>query len=197
METNQHLNNASEGEAVVNPTAEVKQEAKPEVKTFTQEEVDAIVNKRLAKERRKVEEANKLAQMSAEERAEYNYQSKLAELSSREEELNKREAEYNQREMLTQTQKELMDRNLPSEFAKLLVTDEAETTKSNIDAFAKAWGEALEKAVNAKLQTAVKEPRATRSDKGIPRKDAKKMTLAERAALKASDPEAFNKLFKR
>lgn len=105
METNQHLNNTSEGEAVVNPTAEVKQEAKPEVKTFTQEEVDAIVNKRLAKERRKVEEANKLAQMSAEERAEYNYQSKLAELSGREEELNKREAEYNQREMLTQTQK--------------------------------------------------------------------------------------------
>ena len=178
-------------------TAEVKQSDEPKGRLFTQDELDAIVNKRLAKERKKIDEANKLAQMSADERAKYQYDNKVAELSEKEKELNKREADFNKRAMLNQTQQELMTKNLPIDFAHLLVNDSAEVTKDNINLFEKNWNEALEKAVNEKLKTAVKEPRATRSDKGIPRKDAKKMTLAERAALKASDPEAFNKLFKR
>ena len=197
MDSNQQENNAQTSEQESNPTAEVK-ESKPEVKTFTQEEVDAIVNKRLAKERRKQDEALKLSKMSEEEKNDYQYKSKLAELQRQEEELNKRESEFNKRAMLTQTQQELINRNLPTEFANLLVTDNAESTKANIDVFNKSWNEALSKAVDARIKTAAKEPRANRNnDNSMARKDAKKMSLEDRAQLKASDPERFNQLFGR
>lgn len=195
METKQQLDsNASEG--VVEPTAEVQEETpKQEVRTFTQDEVDAIVNKRLAKERKKQEEANKLAQMSAEERANYQYESKLSKLSEKEKQLEQRETEFNQKAMLNQTQQELIARNLPVEFANLLVTENAETTKANIDTFNAKWNDALAKAIDAKIQLASKEPRVSQNK--LTRKDAKKMSLAERAQLKAENPEEFNKLFKK
>ena len=201
METNQQNNNIESNPNVdVNPTAEEKQgvQKQEEKRLFSQDEVDAIVNKRLAKERKRNEEANKLAQMSAEERASYQYESKLTELSEKEKELEKRELEFNKKAMLNQTQQELLTRNLPVDFAQLLVTDNAESTKANIDAFNKSWNEALSKAVDARIKTAAKEPRANRNnDNSMARKEAKKMSLEDRAKLKATDPERFNQLFGR
>lgn len=197
MNTEQQNNNVSEvNEGVeVESTAEVKQET-PKEKLYSKDEVEQMITKRLAKERRKQEEANKLAQMSADERAEYEYSSKLTKLSEKEQELNKREAEFNKRAMLNQTEKELLSRNLPVDFANLLVREDAESTKANIDAFNKQWNDALAKAVDAKIQLASKEPRVSQP-KAQSRRDAKKMTLAERAHLKATNPEEFNKLFKK
>lgn len=197
MNTEQQNNNNVSGVnqgVEVESTAEVKQEA-PKEKLYSKDEVEQMITKRLAKERRKQEEANKLAQMSADERAEYEYSSKLTKLSEKEQELNKREAEFNKKAMLNQTEKELLSRNLPVEFANLLVREDAESTKANIDAFNKQWNDALAKAIDARIQTASKEPRASHTKTA--RKDAKKMTLAERAHLKATNPEEFNKLFRK
>ena len=74
METNEQMN--------VEQTAEVKEEPKepakakePQTRTYTDAEVDEIINKRFAKwqkeQDRKVEEAKRLEQMNAEEKAKY------------------------------------------------------------------------------------------------------------------------------
>ena len=90
----------------------------PEVKTFTQEEVDKIIEKRLAKERKKAEdekkEAEKLAQMNADEKAKYELEKRIKELEGREAELSKKELQNTSLDILvekgysTTTSKELL-----------------------------------------------------------------------------------------
>ena len=76
-------------------------------KTFTQSELDSIIEKRLARERAKLEkeyktkinegitsgldEAKKLEKMTAQEKAEYEFNKRLADLEAREKEYNLRE----------------------------------------------------------------------------------------------------------
>ena len=69
-------------ENTVETTAVEKEQATPTAKTFTQDELNAIIDKRLERERKDaqaridkaVTEAQKLAKMSADERAEHERQ---------------------------------------------------------------------------------------------------------------------------
>ena len=93
-------------------------ETKSEVKTFTQEEVNKIVEQRLAKEKKRAEaekaEAEKLAQMNADEKAKYELEKKIKELESREAELSKKELQNTSLDILvekgysTSTSKQLL-----------------------------------------------------------------------------------------
>lgn len=188
METNTNTTPSVENESVQ------QQETHEEPKMFTQEQVNDIVAKRVAKEKAKQQEAAKLAAMSEKEKEEYEYNTKLAELTSREEELNKREAEFSKRALLSETEKQLMSLQVPVEFANLLVADNAEGTKANIDSFKKQWDEAISKAVDAKIKSSVKEPKVNNNDKVVKPKSKAGMSLDELAYLKATDPEEFYRL---
>ncbi len=148
----------------VNPDIEVNEsgasdpvdEKKSGEKLFTQEDVDKMITKRLAKEKAKQEkalkEAERLSKMSEEDRVK-------AELEADRLAFEEERAAYLKEKMLTACEKELMKESLPVEFAGLLVTDDADTTSTNIKAFKDKWNKALESAVNEKLKAAARVPK--------------------------------------
>ena len=124
-----------------------------EVKTFTQEEVDKMISKRLQRERKDIEakieaerkEAEELSRLSEQER-----QKKLFEKQVREFEETKRAFE-NER-LLNETSKQLASKNLPIEFAEMLKGNDAEKTFENIQLFEAKFNEAVEKVVTERLR---------------------------------------------
>ena len=153
-ETNNN-NNVDGGN--VTPEADTKEnstkETKPEVKTFTQEEVDRIVRDRLAKEKKRAEqekaEAEKLAQMNADEKAKYELEKKIKELESREAELSKKELQNTSLDILvekgysTSTSKQLL---------AFLDYSNADNCKVSIDNLDKVLKACIETEVNNKIK---------------------------------------------
>ncbi|MCY9513306.1 DUF4355 domain-containing protein [Paenibacillus apiarius] len=118
-----------------------------------QTKIDALIAKTIAKERAKRDkeieaaktEAEKLAQMNADQKAEY-------ERTKREDELAKREGEITRRELRAQALESLAEKGLPKQLANILVYADAESTNNSIDAVEKSFREAVEAAVNERLK---------------------------------------------
>lgn len=121
-------------------TVEVKEE-----KTFTQAELDKILNKKFAQWQKKTEEAK----AEAERKAKLTEAEKLAE-ERKEFEAMKKQFEYEQR--VNSTSKVLASNNLPIEFADFLIAENDEATTQRVDLFKNAFNEALEKAVTERLK---------------------------------------------
>nr|DAD99106.1 MAG TPA: capsid scaffolding protein [Siphoviridae sp. ctFKD2] len=136
-------------------------------KTFTQDEVNKIVQDRLAKEKAKnekaQEEAKKLAKMNAEQKNQYMVEQLQKEL----EEYKTKEAKNDMIKEANSMLKEA-DINLPDEVVAMLIGDNAEDTKICVDSFSKAFKTAVERAVNEKLKG--KTPKQ-KSVAGLTRKD--------------------------
>ncbi|OMF54687.1 hypothetical protein BK138_16140 [Paenibacillus rhizosphaerae] len=126
-------------------------------KTFTQDDIDKIVSKTIARERSKWEkdfetklaeaktEAEKLAKMNADQKAEYERQ-------KREDELSKREGEITRRELRATALEQLAEKGLPKTLADILDYGDAESTNKSIEAVEKAFREAVEAGVNERLR---------------------------------------------
>ena len=130
----------------------------PKEKTFTQAEVDEIVNKRLNREREKVQkaasEAEKLAKMSAQEQAEYQrdeYQKELKELKAK---LARADIKETARAMLAAD-----NISIPDNLISAIITDNADTTQQAIKGFAAAFKEAVKTEVANRLKG--NEPKAS------------------------------------
>ena len=140
---------------------QVDQQEEP--KLFTQQDVDKMIAKRLAKEKQKQEkalkEAERLSKMSEEERVKAELE---ADRAAFEEERNA----YLKEKMLTSVEKELVWESLPVEFANLLVTDDADSTSANIKAFKDKWNNALEQAVNERLKASARVPKKETTEQG-------------------------------
>jgi hypothetical protein len=134
-------------------TAVETTQATPTAKTFTQEELNAIIDKRLERERRDaqaridkaVTEAQKLAKMSADERAEHERQELQKKLSER-------EAEITKRELRAEAKSQLSDKGLPIELAEVLPYTDADTTNAALAAVEKVFRAAVEKGVTERLK---------------------------------------------
>ena len=185
------------------------QDTNTEPKTFTQEEVNEmlkgyksqeeindIVNKRLARERKdikaqieaEVKQAEELAKLSEQEKA-----TKLLEL--KEKELNEKIKAFEHERLLNETSKQLASKNLPIEFAEILVGKDAESTFANISLFEVKFNEAREKSVVERLKGNT--PRvATTKVSAITKEDFKKMNMVQRQKLYAEDRELYNELTK-
>ena len=114
-------------------------------KTFTQEELDKILNKKFAQWQKKTEEAK----LEAERRAKLTEAEKLAE-ERKEFEAMKKQFIYEKR--VNETSKVLASNNLPIEFADFLISDSDEATTQRVDLFKNAFNEAVEKLVNERLK---------------------------------------------
>lgn len=90
-------------------------------------------------------EAEKLAKMNADQKAEYEKQ-------KREDELAKREKDITTRELRATAYETLAEKNLPKELVDILNYESAETCNKSIEAVEKAFQSAVEKAVNDKLR---------------------------------------------
>lgn len=145
---------ATETTATAEETTAVETtQATPTAKTFTQEELNAIIDKRLERERRDaqaridkaVTEAQKLAKMSADERAEHERQELQKKLSER-------EAEITRRELRAEAKSQLSDKGLPVELAEVLPYTDADTTNAALVAVEKVFRAAVEKGVTERLK---------------------------------------------
>ncbi len=139
-----------ETETVDNPeTTEVE-------KTFTQDELDHIVQERVkravAKAQKDAEdkikqaqsEGERLAKLTKDERAKEEEAKRLADLEAREKAIAVKELRIG-------TQSLLADEGLPIEFLDVVMADTAEAVKDNIASVRKVFDEAVEKRVNERL----------------------------------------------
>lgn len=117
-------------------------------KTFTQAELDKIIKQEQAKWKRQQEkaitEAQRLANMTAEQRAQ-------EEARMREEELTRREAELNRRELRAQALETLAANQLPADLADLLDYTDAEKCSASIKKVQKSWQTAVQKGVETRV----------------------------------------------
>lgn len=125
------------------------EETKPEYK-YTDEDVDKIVSKKIAKERERAkaeaDEAARLAKMTEQERT-------AAELKKALDEVEALRAEKAQNEMRATARKMLSDANISVSdgLLNVLVTKDADSTKQAVDDFAAIFKAEVDKAVKAKL----------------------------------------------
>ena len=179
----------------VNEAVEVTEEIKPqeEIKTFTQEEVNAILEKRLSREIKKIEaekqkamelelkaeleEAEKLAKMSETERVKAKAERERAKFEKERKKFEEEMRAFNQERMLNTTMTTLSEKNLPVEFASFLRADNAEQIMDNISTFEKHFNDAVEKVVLERLRG--KTPQAGTTTKNFDMNELKNMSVAE------------------
>jgi hypothetical protein len=162
--------------------AEPKQDNKQQPK-YTDADVDEIVSKRLAKwekqQAAKVEEAAKLAEMNAQQKAEYERDKVQKELD-----------EYKRRDtvnaMVAESRRQLSEQGIAvsDDILARLVGETAEETKASVDAFSTAFTAAVEDAV--KKQLAGKAPAAGVATKTMTKEEilAIKDPIARQAAIR-------------
>ncbi len=118
---------------------------------YTDADLDEIINKKFAKwqekKQKEVDEAKKLAEMNATQRAEHER-----------DELQKELEEYKRKDSLaemTKTARGMLRENdisVSDELLAMFVSEEAEQTKAAVDGFVKAFKEAVETAVKEKIK---------------------------------------------
>ena len=190
-----NFNNTSVNES--NPGAiEEGAQQQEEVKTYTQDEVLALiqseadkrVSQALKTQQKKYEKQLSLSKLDGDEREKAEKDNRIAEL---EEQLAKFEIERNKSELKSV----LASRGLSAEFADIInITDDIETSQANIDKLDKLFKAAVKAEVERRL--AGNAPKGNGANAAeITKETAKKMSIAEMNALANSDPELFKKLF--
>lgn len=122
-------------------------------KMLTQAEVNRIVQRTIAEERARAKreteaartEAEKLATMTAEQRAKHDAEKREAELT-------KREAELNRRELRATAAETLAGKNLPSSLLDLIDYSNAENCTKSIEKVEEAWRSAVQTGVEDRLK---------------------------------------------
>lgn len=168
-----------------------------EKKTFTQEEVLALiqseadkrVSQALKTQQKKYEKELSLSKLDGEERAKAEKDSRIAEL---EEQLAAFQIERNKSELKSV----LSSRGLSAEFADIInITDDIEASQANIDKLDKLFKAAVKAEVERRL--AGNAPKGNGANAAeITKETAKKMNMAELNELAINNPELFERLFK-
>lgn len=118
---------------------------------YTDADLDKIISQKFAKwkqdQEKAVDEAKKLAEMDAQQKAEYERDKLQKELD----ELKRKDALA---EMSKVARKMLSDENItvPDELLSMMVTTDAKETKTAIDGFAKLFKDSVENAVKERLK---------------------------------------------
>lgn len=163
------------------PEEKLKESKKEESeKKYSDEDVDAILSKKFAKwtaqKEKELDEAQKLAEMDAQQKAEYErdkLEKELAEL--------KRENTLNAMGKTARTMLSEQGVHLSDALVSILVTEEAESTKTNVDNFVQLFKEAVDTAVNEKLKS------------GTPKRMAGGKAMTRDEILNIADAEARRK----
>lgn len=131
--------------------------------TFTQADVDRIVNQRLARAQRDAErrveqarnegrsEAERLAQMTSEQRIQHEREQAERTARERENSLAEREAEITRRELRAEATDTLISRGLPVGLAEILNFTNADACSASIDAVEKIFRAAVQAGVEERL----------------------------------------------
>ena len=143
---------------------QAQQAAQQPERTFTQADVDRMIADRLSRERRQHQqdienartegrtEAERLAQMTQEQRAQAEQQRAQQAAQQREQALNQREADITRRELRAQAIDTLVSRDLPPALESVLDYTSADACNASIDNVERVFREAVQKAVDARLK---------------------------------------------
>ena len=142
-------------------STEQKQDSKAhkkEEKVFTHDDFNRLFNQKYAeleqKKQKEIDEAKKLAEMNAEEKANFKAQQEKERADKVQAELDEYKRKDALNEMSKTARKMLAEENIniSDELLSRLVTTDAAETKSAVDSFAKMYKEAVESGVKERLR---------------------------------------------
>ncbi len=168
-----------------------------EVKTYTQEEVLALlqsetdkrVSQALKTQQKKYEKQLSLSKLDGDERAKAEKDNRIAEL---EEQLAAFQIERNKSELKSV----LSNRGLSAEFADIVaISDDIEASQANIDKLDKLFKAAVKAEVEKRLAGSGRDVKGNgNSSTEITKESAKNMSMAELNKLAETNPDLFNKI---
>ncbi len=185
----------TENENIINGGAEDVQGAEAEVKTYTADEVMALlqsesdkrVTAALKKQQAKYEKQLSLSKLDGDERAKAEKDNRIAEL---EEQLAAFQIERNRSELKSV----LSSRGLSAEFADIIaIGDDIEIAQANIDKLDKLFKAAVKGEVEKRLAGTAPKGNGTASVE-ITKEAFKAMSLHEQGNLYRENPELYKKL---
>lgn len=166
-------------------------------KTFTQAELDAIIQKEKAKAKRsaekeykaKMDEAEKLRKMNADEKAEYEAKKQAAYIAELEAKINRSGLEKEASKMLSESGIAASD-----EILALVVKDDAERTQEAVNGFTELVNQLADNKVKEMLKG--KTPRKVEQSTtgAITKEQFDRMGYKERNELLQSNPELYAQL---
>jgi len=169
-----------------------------ETKTFTYEEVMALIqsetdkrtNQALKKQKKEYEKKLSLSKLDGDEREKAERENRIAELEQLVAEMN---IERNKSELKSV----LSSRGLSAEFCDILnITDDIEASQANIDKLDKLFKAAVRAEVEKRLATgSTPKGNGSSTPAEMTKEEAKKMSMAERQKLYNTDRTLYNKLF--
>lgn len=166
-----------------------KQQEEGEEKKYTDKDLDKIISKKFSEWAKKkdaeVDEAKKLAEMNAQQKAEYERDKLQKELDELKQKNTLSEMTKEARRMLSEE-----EINVSDEIITFLVTNDANKTQENVSAFSKAYKEAVEAGIKAAIKGEI--PKGGSGNKGMTKDDILKVKdPLERQKLMAEHPKLF------
>lgn len=171
------------------------QETSEGSRTYTQEEVDALLQsetdrrvtsalkKAEEKNKAKAKEAEKLAQMNAEQKYEY-------ELEQREKAIVEKEKALTMAENKNEASKILAEKGISLQLVDFVVAEDAETMNNNISLLDKAFKESVKAEVEKRMGSKAPE-KAGIDTTGMTKEQWNNLSLAEQMQIKAAQPELY------
>lgn len=181
----------------VNENPTVEETGEENGKTYTQDEVLALIQKEADKrvsqalktQQKKYEKQLSLSKLDGEEREKAEKDNRIAELEEMVKQMN---TERNKSELKSV----LASRGLSAEFADIInISEDIEASQANIDKLDKLFKSAVKAEVEKRLAGTAPKGNGANNNAEITKETAKKMSIAEMNTLAKSDPELFKKLF--
>ena len=187
-------------EHVVEPEIEQasgQEEEKTTEKTFTQSQLDEIIQKEKAKAKRsaekeyqaKMDEAEKLRKMNEVQKAEYEQEKQRAYIAELEAKINRSGLEREASKMLSEG-----DIVADEKILGIVVKDTAESTQEAVESFVALVNELADKKVGEKLKGKTPKKMEDTSAGEITKEQFNKMGYQSRNELLRNNPELYHKL---
>lgn len=177
--------------------ASTQEEVESTEKTFTQSQLDEIIQKEKAKAKRsaekeyqaKMDEAEKLRQMNESQKAEYEQEKQRAYIAELEAKINRSGLEREASKMLSECGIAVDDKILG-----LVVKDTAESTQEAVESFVALVNDLADKKVGEKLKGKTPKKMEDTSAGEITQKQFNRMGYQSRNELLQNNPELYHKL---
>lgn len=178
-------------EESIDETETVEETPEHKEPMYSQSDLDREISLRFEKwekrQEKEIQEAQKLASMDAQEKAQY-------ELDKREQELNNMQREITMQQNTNQCMSMLSERGIDVELAQFVVAEDAETMKANIDNIDKVFKSAVENEVNKRLQGTTPKRDTSTGTSVVSREQFSNMSVSEKQKLYESDKELYQQL---
>ena len=191
MEIEQGQSVQEKNEVNVETQPQVQEE--PKMVQMTQEQLDKLISDRLARQERKLNEAfnkrldemseaQKLAQMNEQQKAEYQAQKEREAFEEERKSFYAERDAFNKAQYKLEIQRQLHEAGLP-DISDTLVGLEAEVVKAQIDTMKQSFEAQINASIQAKIQNSASTPT-------VPQKEAQLLTIEQIQALSVEEYNA-------